>query len=90
MGKTYAMLPGRARRRRRRGVDVVAGYIEPHERPRRAAPVAGHRAGAARMSIRAQRHRDSRNSTSDAALARAPRLILVDELAHTNAAGLPP
>ena len=31
-GKTYAMLQA-AHAAKRRGVDVVAGYIEPHERP---------------------------------------------------------
>ena len=34
VGKTYAMLQA-AHAAKRRGVDVVAGYIEPHERPRR-------------------------------------------------------
>ena len=40
VGKTYAMLTA-AQAARRRGVDVVAGYVEPHARPETSALLAG-------------------------------------------------
>jgi two-component system sensor histidine kinase KdpD len=84
VGKTYEMLmSGRAQRAD--GVDVVIGVVETHGRaetealvdgfeivPRRTAPYRGHVLD--EMDI-------------DAILARKPALVLVDELAHTNAPG---
>ena len=84
VGKTYEMLmSGRARRAD--GVDVVIGVVETHGRaetealvegfevvPRRNVPYRGHLLD--EMDI-------------DAILARKPALVLVDELAHTNAPG---
>ncbi|QYE34630.1 sensor histidine kinase KdpD [Polymorphobacter sp. PAMC 29334] len=84
VGKTYEMLTDAAARVRE-GVDVVIGVVETHGRietealtrpfeimPRR------HTEG----SVRALDEMDI-----DAILARKPRLVLVDELAHTNAPG---
>lgn len=82
VGKTYAMLEA-ARAARQAGVDVVCGYVEPHRRPETEALLDGleqlplqrgvyHGIELAELDI-------------DQALQRHPQLILVDELAHTNA-----
>ena len=83
-GKTYAMLQA-ARAAKRRGVDVVAGYIEPHERPATA-----HLAqGLENVPYKLIEYNGItlNEFDLDAAIERAPQLILVDELAHTNAPG---
>src|ERR1700750_2159687 len=82
VGKTYEMLLA-AQARRREGVDVVVGVVETHGRaeteallqgleviPRRQVEYKGHLL--AEMDL-------------DAILKRRPQLVLVDELAHTNA-----
>ncbi|MFO1095346.1 MAG: sensor histidine kinase KdpD [Planctomycetaceae bacterium] len=84
VGKTYAMLE-HARRARTEGRDVVVGYVEPHARPETEALLHG-------LEILSVRHIDYRGVTLrefdvDAALQRRPDLLLVDELAHTNAPG---
>jgi two-component system sensor histidine kinase KdpD len=84
VGKTFEMLSEGAERRRA-GVDTVIGVVETHGRaetealtrnyeivPRRAVAYEGH--SIEEMDL-------------DAILERAPRLVLVDELAHTNAPG---
>ena len=85
VGKTYAMLAA-AQRERAAGVDVVAGYVEPHGRPDTEALLEGLEA----LPFRKVPYRGVtlHEFDLDAALARKPELILVDELAHTNAAGL--
>lgn len=85
VGKTYAMLKA-AQGKRAEGVDVVAGYIEAHRRPETLAQLTG-------LAILPTRPVDYRGTTLqefdlDGALARHPTLILVDELAHSNAQGL--
>ncbi len=82
VGKTFAML-SEAREQAARGVDVVAGYIETHGRKETDALVDG-------LEQLPQRAVDYRGISLkefdlDAALVRKPQLILVDELAHTNA-----
>jgi len=84
VGKTYAMLEA-ARAQRDDGVDVVIGYVETHTRAETEALLAG-------LEVLPRRALDYRGTTLyefdlDAALARRPALILVDELAHTNAPG---
>ncbi len=84
VGKTYAMLKA-AHAAKRLGVDVVAGYIEPHARPKTAALLNG-------LELISNKNVQYNGITLrefdlDAALQRKPRLILVDELAHTNAEG---
>src|SRR6201981_1130873 len=84
VGKTYEMLLS-AQAQRRDGIDVVVGVVETHGRretevlleglevvPRRQAEYKGHLL--AEMDL-------------DAILKRRPQLVLVDELAHTNAPG---
>ena len=84
VGKTYAMLEA-AHHAKEMGVDVVAGYIEPHVRPETLALLDG-------LEQLPNKEIPYKNITLrefdlDGALARKPQLILVDELAHTNAAG---
>jgi two-component system sensor histidine kinase KdpD len=82
VGKTYAMLR-RARAARDEGMDVVIGLAETHGRRETEELMAG-------LEVLPRRKVDYRGRTIeefdiDAALARKPQLIIVDELAHTNA-----
>jgi two-component system sensor histidine kinase KdpD len=84
VGKTYSMLEA-AHERLREGVDVLVGLVETHGRPETTALLEG-------LPILASRHmtyrgRSLREFDLDAAPARRPQLILVDELAHTNVPG---
>lgn len=82
VGKTYTMLEA-AHTAKSRGVDVVVGYVEPHARPETTRLVQGLES----LSPRIIEHNyiQLKEFDLDAALARKPELILVDELAHTNA-----
>ena len=84
VGKTYAMLEA-AHLAQKQGVDVVVGYIERHTRPDTLALLDGLE----QLPTRTVEYRgiELREFDIDAALERRPRLILVDELAHSNAAG---
>lgn len=84
VGKTYAMLEA-AHVAKLRGVDVVLGYIEAHQRPETSALITGLE----QLSVKAVNHKGItlNEFDIDAALSRKPKLILVDELAHSNAAG---
>ena len=84
VGKTYEMLQT-ARARHSEGVDVVIGIVETHGRKETEALVAGFEVIARRRIAYKDRLLDEMDI--DAALARRPRLILVDELAHSNAPG---
>jgi two-component system sensor histidine kinase KdpD len=84
VGKTYAMLEA-ARQHKTDGVDVVAGYVETHGRVETEALLTG-------LEIIPRRKVEYRGAIleemdTDAILARKPQLVLVDELAHTNAPG---
>ena len=85
VGKTYAMLSA-ARRLKEAGVDVVVGYVEPHGRPETEALLAGLET----LPVRVSEYRGTtlREFDLDRALDRKPAVILVDELAHSNAAGM--
>ena len=84
VGKTWEMLV-QARRRQAEGVDVVAGVVETHGRAGTIAQLDGLPALPLRtVSYRGQALQEF---DLDAALARRPGLLLVDELAHTNAPG---
>ena len=83
VGKTYAMLT-RARRLKQDGVDIVIGLVETHGRSETAALVEG-------LEILPRRDVPLRGRVLsefdlDAALARRPKIIVVDELAHSNPA----
>ncbi|MCC6528335.1 MAG: two-component system sensor histidine kinase KdbD, partial [Polyangiaceae bacterium] len=85
VGKTYAMLEV-AQRLRAEGVDVVVGCVETHGRAETAALCEG-------VETLPRRTVPYRGTTLeeldlDAILARRPAVLLLDELAHTNAPGL--
>lgn len=85
VGKTYAMLEA-AHEQRRDGVDVVIGVVETHGRAETEALVDG-------LEILPRRAVDYRGTVLqefdlDAAFVRHPTVILVDELAHSNAPGI--
>ena len=88
VGKTYAMLAA-ARALRNEGKDVVVGVVETHGRKETEALLQGLEV-LPRARDRRTRAARCPSSTSTRALARRPALILVDELAHTNVAGLAP
>jgi two-component system sensor histidine kinase KdpD len=84
VGKTYAMLEA-ARARRGEGIDVVLGWVETHGRAETAALAEGlERLPPREVEYRGVRLREF---DLDTALARKPQLLLLDELAHTNAPG---
>lgn len=85
VGKTYAML-STARALKAQGVDVVVGLVETHGRSETAEMLES-------LEVLPRRPVTYRNRTLmefdvDAAIARHPDLLLVDEFAHTNAPGL--
>lgn len=84
VGKTYAMLES-AHELKRRGVDVVVGWVETHGRKETEALLDGLEI----LPPREIEHRSIRlkEFDLDGALARRPAVILVDEWAHTNAPG---
>ncbi|MFI0479584.1 ATP-binding protein [Actinomadura sp. 9N215] len=84
VGKTYAML-AEGGRRRARGTDVVIGYVETHNRPKTAALTEDLET----IPRRTLRYRETAftEMDADAVIARAPKMALVDELAHTNVPG---
>ena len=84
VGKTYRMLQ-EGQQAQIEGVDVVIGYLEPHDRPETSALAEG---------LEAVPHLRSSHGGGelaemdvDAVIARKPELALVDELAHTNLEG---
>jgi len=84
VGKTYAMLEA-SRVRKKEGMDVVVGVVETHGRRETEALLQGLEVLPRRMVE--YRGIALQEFDLDAALARRPSLILVDELAHTNAPG---
>lgn len=84
VGKTFAMLQ-EAQRLRAQGLDILAGVVETHGRQETAALLAGLAILPARRIP--HRGRVITEFDLDAALARRPALILMDELAHSNAPG---
>lgn len=83
-GKTYTMLEA-AHEVQKHNTDVVAGYIEPHDRPDTLKLVEGLEVIPPLMVE--YKGVKLREFDLDRALERKPQLILVDELAHTNAPG---
>jgi len=85
VGKTYAMLEA-ARQRKKEGWDVLVGLVETHGRVETGVLLDG-------LEVLPRRDVSYKGVTLhefdlDNAMARHPRLILVDELAHSNAPGL--
>lgn len=85
VGKTYAMLDA-AHAAKKAGMDVVVGYIEPHTRPETLALLDGLEV-LPKLEVR-YKGIVLKEFDLDGALKRKPELILVDELAHSNAEGL--
>jgi two-component system sensor histidine kinase KdpD len=84
VGKTYAMLEA-AHDRVREGFDVLVGHVDTHGRPETAELLAGLPAIPPReVNYRGRRLEEF---DLDTALLRRPRIVLVDELAHTNVPG---
>src|SRR5712672_3196931 len=84
VGKTYEMLQS-AHAKRKAGADVVIGLVETHGRAETEALLNG-------LELLPRKHITYRDQTLeemdiDALIARRPQIALVDELAHTNAAG---
>lgn len=84
VGKTYEMLQS-AHARRKAGIDVVVGFVETHGRAETEALVRG-------LEVIPRKRLEYRGQVIeemdlDAVIARRPQIALVDELAHTNAAG---
>lgn len=84
VGKTYEMLRA-ARRRKAEGEDVVVGVVETHGRKETMSLLRGLEVMARRPI--AYRERTLLEFDIDAAIARRPDLLLVDEYAHSNAPG---
>lgn len=85
VGKTCAMLDA-AHELLKEGVDLFSGYIEPHARP----DTSKREEGLEKVPPLLVPYKgiDLRELNLDAVLRRKPQLVLVDELAHTNAAGM--
>ncbi|MEX2167831.1 MAG: sensor histidine kinase KdpD [Pirellulales bacterium] len=85
VGKTYAMLQA-ARQLRADGKDIVAGYVEPHGRVETESLLDGLE----QLPLLEVPYRGTvlHEFDLDAALARKPEIVLVDELAHSNAPGM--
>jgi two-component system, OmpR family, sensor histidine kinase KdpD len=84
VGKTYEMLQ-QAQARKKDGYDVVVGVVETHGRKETEALLDG-------LEILPRRRVEYRGQTLqemdlDAIIARRPQIVLVDELAHSNAEG---
>lgn len=84
VGKTYAMLEA-AHQRQKQGIDVVIGYVETHHRQETEEMVGG-------LEIIPRRAIKYQNIIleeldADAIISRRPEIVLVDELAHSNAQG---
>jgi len=84
VGKTYAMLEA-ARQKKREGVEIVVGLVETHGRKETEALLEG-------LEVLPRRKVEYRGTLLkefdlDAALLRKPAIMLVDELAHSNAPG---
>jgi len=84
VGKTWEMLAA-ARHRQAEGIDVLIGIVETHGRAETGAQI-GNLPILPRLKT-PYRGQDLEEFDLDAALARRPRLLLLDELAHTNAPG---
>jgi len=84
VGKTYDMLKS-AHEAKAKGVDIVLGIVETHNRPETEALLAG-------LPVIPRKRVEYKGTMLqemdlDAIISRKPQLVLVDELAHTNAPG---
>lgn len=84
VGKTYTMLQT-AQAEKLKGCDIVIGYVETHKRKETAELVKGFEIIPRR--IYQYKSTSVEEMDLDAIIARKPQIVLVDELAHTNAPG---
>jgi len=84
VGKTYTMLQT-AHAEKLKGIDIIAGYVEAHKRKETICLVEGFEV----IPRKIYNYKSARveEMDLDAILARKPRIVMVDELAHTNAPG---
>jgi two-component system sensor histidine kinase KdpD len=84
VGKTYTMLQA-AHIEKKKGSDIVIGYVETHKRKETEALVSGFEI----IPRKATEYKSTsvEEMDLDAIIARNPQIVLVDELAHTNAPG---
>lgn len=85
VGKTFEMLCEANRRKHESGQDVVIGYVETHKRKDTEAQIGD-------LEVIPRRKIEYKGATfeemdTDAIIARRPKWVLVDELAHTNIPG---
>src|SRR5262245_10775655 len=86
VGKTYRMLQ-EGHQAQAEGRDVLIGYLEPHDRPETAALADGLETA---PRLRGQHGTvELEEMDVEAIIRREPELALIDELAHTNAPGMP-
>jgi two-component system sensor histidine kinase KdpD len=84
VGKTYRMLL-KAQHLKELGTDVVIGYVEPHERPDTIALTEGLEMIPPKITEHG--NLELKEMDTEAVIKRHPTVVLVDELAHTNAPG---
>src|ERR1035437_4328141 len=84
VGKTYTMLQT-AHAEKLKGIDIIIGYVETHNRKETAELVAGFEL-IPRKTYEYKSY-PVEEMDLDAIIARKPLIVLVDELAHTNAPG---
>jgi two-component system, OmpR family, sensor histidine kinase KdpD len=84
VGKTYTMLQT-AQAEKSKGCDIIIGYVETHNRKETAGLLSGFEV----IPRRSFQYKTTsvEEMDLDAIIARKPQLVLVDELAHTNAPG---
>ncbi len=84
VGKTYTMLQA-AQIEKSKGADIVIGYVETHNRKETAALVDGFELILRKKYVYRTAHVEE--MALDTIIGRRPQIVLVDELAHTNAPG---
>jgi len=84
VGKTYTMLQA-AHIEKKKGNDIVIGYVETHKRKETEALVHGFEI--IPRKVIEYKSTSVEEMDLDAIIARHPQIVLVDELAHTNASG---
>ena len=86
VGKTYTMLQT-AQAEKLKGNDIIIGYVETHNRKETADLVEGFEL----IPRKTYQYKSTtvQEMDLDAIIARKPKIVLVDELAHTNAPGKP-
>ncbi|HEY5583382.1 MAG TPA: sensor histidine kinase KdpD, partial [Ruminiclostridium sp.] len=85
VGKTYSMLNEGSRRREKYGQDVVIGYVESHTRAETDSQIGELEIVPKKKII--HNNIEMEEMDTEEIIARNPRTVLIDELAHTNVPG---